>query len=65
LAVDAYLYAPEQGQLALVVSMLRGSLNYVSGLIAKLRPDAVTLKTPSGIIGVRGTQFAVKVEGAP
>lgn len=63
LTVDDYLYAPEQSRFKLAASLLRGSLNYVSGLIAKLQPDAVSLKTPSGIIGVRGTQFAVKVEG--
>jgi hypothetical protein len=64
LTVDEYLYAPDQGQLKLVASMLKGSLNYVSGLIAKLRPDAVSVKTPTGIIGVRGTQFVVKVDGS-
>ena len=35
---------------------------YRSGVIAKLRPDAVALKTPTGTIGVRGTHFVVKVE---
>lgn len=64
LTVDEYLYAPAQGQFKLVASMLRGSLNYVSGLIAKLRPEAVSVKTPTGIIGVRGTQFVVKVDGS-
>lgn len=64
MTVDAYLYAPAQGQLQLSTSLVKGSLNYVSGVIAKLKPDAVTVKTPSGIIGVRGTQFLAKVEGA-
>lgn len=64
MTVDAYLYAPAQGQLQLGTSLAKGSLNYVSGVIAKLKPDAVTVKTPSGIIGVRGTQFLAKVEGA-
>ena len=64
MTVDAYLYAPAQGQLQLSASLVRGSLNYVSGVIAKLRPDAVSVKTPSGIIGVRGTQFLAKVEAA-
>jgi hypothetical protein len=34
----------------------------VSGVIAKLKPEAVTVKTPTGIIGVRGTQFVALVE---
>jgi hypothetical protein len=64
LTVDAYLYAPAQSQFKLAATLLRGSLNYVSGLIAKLQPDAVSVKTPTGIIGVRGTQFVVKVDGS-
>mgnify|MGYP001126647623 CR=1 FL=1 len=40
----------------------KGSLSYVSGLITKLKPEAVTVKTPTGTIGVRGTQFLVNVD---
>lgn len=60
--VEEYLYAPAQGKLKLSSKLVKGSLNYVSGVIAKLQPEAVTVSTPSGIIGVRGTQFLLKVE---
>ena len=62
LSVDEYLYAPAQGKLKLGSKLTKGSLNYVSGVIAKLQPDAVSVKTPTGMIGVRGTQFVVKIE---
>jgi hypothetical protein len=62
LTIDEYLYQPSQGKLALVTNLLKGSLNYVSGVIAKLKPDAVTVKTPTGTIGIRGTQFVARVE---
>lgn len=62
MTVDEYLYAPAEGDLKLSTRLTRGSLNYVSGVIAKLNPTAVTVKTPTGIIGVRGTQFVAKVE---
>lgn len=62
LTVDEYLYAPSQGKLKLSSKLAKGSMNYVSGVIAKLQPDAVSVATPTGTIGVRGTQFAVKVE---
>ncbi len=63
MTVDEYLYAPAQtqGKLKLSTSLSKGTLNYVSGLIAKLQPDAVNVRTPGGTIGVRGTQFLVKV----
>ncbi len=64
MTVDEYLFAPAQGQLKLGTRLDKGSLNYVSGLIAKLKPEAVTVKTPTGTIGVRGTQFLVNVEEA-
>lgn len=62
LTVDEYLYEPGRGKLKMDSRLARGSLNYVSGVIAKLQPEAVSVRTPSGLIGVRGTQFLLKVE---
>lgn len=59
--LEEFLFAPAQGQLQLSGSIASGSLHYVSGAIARLRPQAVQVKTPSGIIGVRGTRFVVVV----
>ena len=61
IVVDEYLYDPGKDALKLAANLMRGSLNYVSGVIAKLRPEAVLIKTPTGTIGVRGTHFAAKV----
>lgn len=62
LVLDEYLYAPGRGELRLTLNFIKGSLNYVSGIIAHLKPDAISVKTPTGVIGVRGTQFLAKVE---
>ena len=64
LTVDEFLYAPAQDQLSLSARLLKGSMNYISGIIARLKPEAVSIKTPAGIIGVRGTQFVARVEDA-
>jgi hypothetical protein len=40
----------------------RGTLTIVSGQIAKRSPGAMKVQTPTTILGVRGTRFAVKVE---
>ncbi len=64
LVVDEYLYAPGKGELKLGATMARGTVQYISGVIAKLKPDAVQLKTPAGIIGVRGTRYVALVEEA-
>lgn len=60
--IDEYAYAPAKNKLKLSSRITKGSLNYVSGIIAKLQPEAVKIKTPTGTIGVRGTRFVVKVE---
>ena len=60
--IDEYLFAPVDGALKLSVNMLKGTLHYISGVIAKLKPEAVSVKTPAGIIGVRGTRFLAKAE---
>jgi len=62
LVIDEYLYEPSEGGLKLGARLNRGSLNYISGVIAKLKPEAVSLKTPAGNIGIRGTHFLVTVE---
>lgn len=61
-SVDEYLYAPAKGNLKLVANMAKGTLHYISGVIAKLKPEAVSIKTPTGIIGVRGTRFLARAE---
>jgi hypothetical protein len=59
--LEDYLFAPAKGDVRLGGRLASGSLHYVSGLIAKTRPEAVSVKTPTGTIGVRGTRFVAVV----
>jgi hypothetical protein len=43
-------------------SLSKGSLSVVSGRIAKQSPDAMSVRTPSAILGVRGTEFVVAAD---
>ncbi len=43
-----------------LISLMRGSLRVVTGLIAKLKPEQVKVTTPTTVIGVRGTDFIVE-----
>ncbi len=62
LVVDEYLFDPDAQSYGFGARMARGTLNFISGLIAKARPDAQVIRTPTGTIGVRGTHFLVKVQ---
>ncbi len=61
-SVDEFAYAPNQGNLKLGTTIKKGTLAYLSGAIARLKPEAVSVNTPTGTIGVRGTHFVLKVE---
>lgn len=45
-----------------VTQVDRGSLAVVSGQIAKERKDAMRVRTPTSVLGVRGTRFVVTVK---
>ena len=63
LRIDSFLYEPSDGKLGLLLRLARGVMAYFSGRIAHLAPGSVTVETPVGVIGLRGTQMAVTVEG--
>lgn len=44
----------------LVLKLIKGGLRMVSGLFGKQADSEVLVKTPGGVIGVRGTDFAVR-----
>lgn len=59
LALDRYDFDSTTNQGRFDASLRRGTLAVVSGKLAKQSPDAMTLHTPSAILGVRGTEFVV------
>jgi len=62
--VKDFLFSPAQGKLSFVTRLLKGTAAYVSGMIGKLSPESVRFETPVATIGVRGTTFAVSIEGS-
>ncbi len=45
-------------------SIKRGTVAVVSGKMVKQSPESMKIRTPSSIMGVRGTEFVVKVDDA-
>lgn len=43
-------------------SLKKGTLAVVSGKIVKQSPGAMRVRTPSSVMGVRGTEFVVRVD---
>jgi len=56
-----FRFNPTTHQGEFLTDINRGTLTLVSGRIAKHSPEAMKIKTPTTILGVRGTMLGVKV----
>jgi len=61
IAVSKFEYDRTRQQGSFVTQVDRGSLAIVSGKIAKSGRDAMQVRTPNSLLGVRGTRFIVEV----
>jgi hypothetical protein len=58
LRVTSYNYSEAQPQSdSALIGLLKGGLRALTGLIGKRNRDAVSFKTPTATIGIRGTEF--------
>ena len=46
-------------------SLKKGKLAAVSGKMVKQSPESMKIRTPSAVMGVRGTEFVVQVDDLP
>ena len=56
-----FRFEPGKNKLSFISELAHGTLQYISGVIAKLAPDAVSVVTPVATIAVRGTRFLVSI----
>ena len=57
-----FSFSPAENKLSFIAKVKRGTMVYLTGLIAKLDRKSVRIETPNAVCGVRGTQFAIKVD---
>ena len=60
LAINKFSYNQNTHAGTMDTTLKRGTLSVVSGKLSKQSPDAVTVRTPSTILGARGTEFLVR-----
>ena len=60
-AISEFQYDRMRQKGTMVTQVNRGSLAVVSGKIAKSGRDAMKVRTPNTLLGVRGTKFIVEV----
>ena len=64
LSIDRFVFNSTTHQGAFESSLKQGTLAVVSGKLAKQSPEAMKVKTPAAILGVRGTEFLVRTAPA-
>ena len=62
LSLERFEFDPTTSEGRFDAQLRRGSLAVISGRIAKKSPQAMTVRTPSAVLGVRGTEFVVSVD---
>ena len=61
IAVSKFDYDRTKQEGEFVTEVDRGSLAVVSGKIAKSKRDAMKVRTPNSLLGVRGTRFIIEI----
>jgi hypothetical protein len=61
LAIDRYAFDTTTHAGRFDASLKKGTLAVISGKMVKQSPEAMRVRTPTSIMGVRGTEFVVRV----
>jgi hypothetical protein len=59
-----FVFKPVDKNYGFVLRLAYGTMQYLSGLTAKLAPDAMSIETPGATIAVRGTRLLIRAEKA-
>ena len=62
LAIDRYAFDSTTHRGEFDASLRKGTLAVISGKMVRQSPDAMRVRTPASIMGVRGTEFVVRVD---
>lgn len=62
--LDQFAFDATTQQGNFLLDLLQGSVRVVTGLLAKVNPEVFKVRTPTSVVGVRGTDFIVDAEPA-
>jgi hypothetical protein len=60
--IKKFKVKPEKKEYDVDLDLKKGKAIFTSGKVGKLAPKSVKFRVPEGIIGIRGTKFAVEVK---
>lgn len=60
--IQKFAYDATTAEGNLLVELMQGSMRMLTGLISKINPDAIQVKSGTLLVGVRGTDFIIETE---
>ncbi len=61
LVLKEFVFNPKEEKYSFASEIMRGTLVYLSGMMAKLSPESVSIKTPTATVGIRGTKLIIQI----
>lgn len=62
MVIDEFVYDPSTSSGQVTASVVKGAFRFVSGRVAKETPQNMSVRTPVGTIGIRGTSAAGRID---
>jgi hypothetical protein len=62
IVLEDYKFSSSKFKGSMLADLNRGTVSMISGDIARSSPGAMKVKTPTAILGVRGTRFVIEVK---
>jgi hypothetical protein len=63
IVINRFVYDPKTGAGKVDARIVKGTFRFITGKIARKRPEDMTIALPAGTIGIRGTMAMGKVNG--
>lgn len=62
LLIDEFIYDPDPSKSKMALNFASGTARFITGKLASIDKENISIKTPSATIGIRGTDFTVTVD---
>ena len=62
LTLEEFTFNPRKEEYSFISEMAKGTMVYLSGMMSKLSPESVSVKTPVATVGIRGTRFLIRID---
>ena len=62
LIIDEFIYDPDPSKSKMALQFASGTARFITGKLASIDKENISIQTPSATIGIRGTDFTVTVD---